>query len=270
MRTFRHSSPLFDKAGDPGIGSGGGDPEKPFTDAQNAAIGAAISGALKSEGKRLVASALTEALPKALEGLKIGETIAAEVAKLKPAEPPEPKPGDKKTPDPEVAALKATVQELTTKLATDAEERKKLEQAARDKDALAALKTALGPLVRPEALEIAARDLFHGQKRVTFDEQGNPLLTVRRAAFAGGSEEDVAMPLADGVQHWIKSTEGKFFAPAPGGGGADPKGGGAPRRVSSGSDGLPRYDKPAESDDERDRRAEERTAAYRQRFPNLT
>jgi hypothetical protein len=267
MRTFGTTIPLFDKAGDTGTGSGGGDPAKPFTDEQQAAIGAAISGALKSEGKRLVSAAVGEAVKAALGDLKIGEQIAAEVAKLKP-EPPEPKPGDKK-PDPEVAALKAKLEEVTASLNNEAEERQKAVLLARDEKAMATLKSALAPLVRPEALEIAASHLFVAQKRVTFDEQGNPLLTVRKAPYAGQAEEDLPLPLADGVQHWVKSSEGKFFAPAPTGGG-DTKGGGAPRRVQAGSDGMPRYDAEAASDDERDRRAEERVAAYKQRFPNLT
>jgi hypothetical protein len=254
---------LLEEAKDPPGGAPGGD-AKPFTDDQLKALGGIINGALKSEGKRLVASAVTEAVSQ----LKIGETIAAEVAKLKPADPPDAKPGEGK-PDPKVTALETKVQELTTKLQQDAEALKKAQEASRDKDALAALKTALGPLVRPEALEIAARDLFLAQKRVTFDDAGNPLLTVRRAAFAGGAEEDVALPLADGVQHWVKSPEGKFFAPAPGGGAGNEIKGGAPRRVNLGGDGQPKYDQPATTDAEKLRRASEREQAIRQRYPEL-
>jgi hypothetical protein len=258
---FRHALPLLEEKKDP---PSGGDPTKPFTDEQQQAIGAAISGALKSEGKRLVASAVTEALG----ALKLGETIAAEVAKLKPEAPPEQKPGEKKA-DPEVAALKAKLEEVTAKLTTEAAERQKAVEATKNEKALAALKTALGPLVRPEALEIAASHLFVAQKRITTDEQGNPLIKVRKAAYAGGAEEDVELPLADGIQHWMKSSEGKFFAPAPGGGGADPKGGGAARRVATGNDGMPTYDKPATTDAEKIRRVTEREQAIRERYPDL-
>jgi hypothetical protein len=260
MRTFRHSLPLFEEKKDPP--GGGSEPPPVFTEDQTKAMGAIVNAAVTSQLKRTLGPALTDAIG----GLKLSETIAAEVAKLKP-ETPEPKHSDK--PDPKVSALEATVQELKQKLAADAEERKKLVEASRDKDGLAALKSALAPLVRPEALEIAARDLFVAQKRVSFDEQGNPLITVRKAAFAGGTEEDVQMPLSDGVQHWIKTPEGKFFAPAPSGGAQDPRGNGAPRRVNTGLDGMPRYEGPATTDAEKIRRAGEREAALKQRFPEL-
>ncbi|HEU4544366.1 MAG TPA: hypothetical protein VFR23_24760 [Jiangellaceae bacterium] len=271
MFASRHSQ-LFDKAGDPGTGSGGGDPAKPFTEEQQAAIGAAISGALKSEGKRLVASAVGEALKGMnwAETLNLDEAIGGKLEKL--LADTEAESGDKSNapakPDPKVSALEAKVQELTAKLAADADERKKLVEESRAKDAKAALRSALTPLVRAEALDIAVRDLFDAQKRVTFDDQGNPLMKVRKAAYAGGSEEDVEMPLSDAAQHWIKTQEGKFFAPPPVGGG-DPKGGGAPRRVNTGSDGMPRYDQPATTDAEKIRRAEERATALQAKYPNL-
>lgn len=267
MRTFRHAFILLDKASDPGDGgSGGGGAAVALTDDQKKEIGALISAALKGEGSRMVVKAVGDAVKE----LKLGETIAAEVAKLKPAEPPEPKPGEKKQPDPEVAALKAKLDEVTDKLKTEAEARQKAVEEGKAKDAKAALRSALTPLVRPEALDLAVRDLFDAQKRVTLDENGNALIKVRRKDYAGADEE-VDMPLSDGVGHWIKTTEGKFFAPPPSGGGADPKGGAGPRRsVQLGSDGLPKYDTPATTDAEKVRRAEEREAAFRQKFPNLT
>lgn len=266
MRVFGIPFPLLDKAGAEG-GSGGGGAEggkaadeAPLTRAE---VGALISGALKGEGKRQIAAAVKDAL----DGLKLGETIASEVAKLKPAEPPEPKPGEGK-PDPKIAALETKLAEVTDKLKAEAEARQKAVEESRAKDARAALRSALTPLVRPEALDIAVRDLFDAQKRVTLDESGNPLIRVRRKDYAG-ADEDVDMPIADGVGHWINTQEGKFFAPAPGvQSGAGPKGGNAPRRVSL-VDGAPRYEKPADSDTERDRRIQDRMNAYQQRDPSL-
>jgi len=261
---FRHSFPLFEEPRDPPGGApGGGDP-KPFTDDQLKAIGGLISGAMKGEGKRQVTAAVTEAIG----ALKLGETIAAEVAKLKPADPPPDPKGPDKKPDPEVAALKAKLEEVTANLKTEAAERAKAVEAGKNEKAFAALKTALGPHVRPEALEIAASHLFVAQKRVSIDEAGNPLLTIRKAPFAGAAEEDVAMPLADGLQHWLKSTEGKFFVPAPGG--APPGGPPGPRRhTQTGPDGLPHYDTPATTDVERQRRAAEKAEALSIKYPHL-
>jgi hypothetical protein len=267
---------LFNKAdGDGGGGGGaGGDPgggdQKPFTEDQIRAIGGMISGAFKNEGKRLIQSTVTEAIG----GLKIGETIATEIAKLKETPGSDPSKGapggtDGK-PDPKVSALEATVQQLKTQLQTEAEDRKKAEESARNEKTYTTLLSELTPHVRPEALELAARDLFVGQKRVTFDEQGNALFTVRRATYTGGPEEDVAMPLKEGVSHWAKSNEGKFFAPAPTSGGdkKGPPGPGA-RRVEAGGDGLPRYDTPATTDAEKLRRAQERETILKEKYPHL-
>lgn len=258
MRTFGIPIPLFDKAADPADGGTGGGAAA-LTDDQKKEIGALVSAALKGEGKRMIASAIGDAVKE----LKLGETIAAEVAKLKPAEPePKPDKGEGK-PDPKISALESKLAEVTEKLKSEAAERQKAVQEGRDKDARAALRSALTPLVRPEALDIAVRDLFDGQKVVTLDEQGNPLIKVRRKDYAG-AEEVVDMPLSDGVGHWIKTNEGKFFAPPPNGGGTDPKGGRGPQRGPAplGRDGLPNYEQPATTDAEKLRRAEERQAAY--------
>lgn len=272
MFQINRSFPLFDKAGTE-VGSGGGgtdggkSAEVKLTDEMRAEIGALISGALKSEGKRQIAGAVKEAL----EGLKLGESIAAEVAKLKPAEPD---PKDDKSaakPDPKIAALEARLQEVTAKLTAESEERGKAVEAAKNEKAFIALKTALGPHVRPEVLELAARDLFVAQKRVTVDEQGNPLLTVRKAPYPGQSEEDIPLPLADGVKHWLGTTEGKFFVPAHGvGTGQQQQGGKGPFRAPAlGVDGMPHYDQPATTDAERIRRADEQAKVLAAKYPHL-
>lgn len=264
MRTFRHAFILLDKAADPGDGgSGGGGAAAQLTDDQKKEIGGLISAALKGEGSRMV----TKAVGDAVKELKIGETIAAEFAKLKPADPPDPKGGEGK-PDPKITALESTVAELKNQLKVEAAERQKAVDEGKAKDAKAALRSALTPHVRPEALDLAVRDLFDAQKRVTLDENGNALIKVKRKDYAGADEE-VDMPLADGVGHWLKTSEGKFFAPPPGGGGNDPKGGQGPRRTTQlGSDGLPKYDTPATTDAERVRRAQEREEAFRAKYPD--
>jgi hypothetical protein len=114
-------------------------------------------------------------------------------------------------------------------------------------------------------LEIAAEHLFLAKKRVTFDENGRPLLTVKKSQF-GGAEEDVQMTLDEGAAHWAKS-EGKLFAPPPQVQGARP--GTAPRQLNTGRDGLPVYEGPATTDDEKVRRANERAEALGRKYPNL-
>jgi hypothetical protein len=186
----------------------------------------------------------------------------------KPAsdDPPDPKA----KPDPKISSLEGQLAEMKETLRKQSEATQAAENRARDERGFNQLKTALAEHVRPEALEIAARDLFLAQKRVSFDEQGSPLLTVKRAPFAGQAEEDVALPLGDGVAHWLKTSEAKLFLPAPGGG--DPKlmqrGPRAGHRA--GPDGMPVYEQPATTDAERVRRAQERSEILKQKYPDIT
>lgn len=251
---------------DPTGGGGGGDPAPAFSEDQIKAIGQVVNQAITSHKSRKPEKSLADEL----KGVDWKTTLApifetwATENKLT-GQPP----GDQPTkPDPKLAALEAKLQALEIKGREDAEKIARAQAEARDKDAFAALRGALGPHVRQDALEIAASHLFTAQKRVTFDENGNPLFTARRASYAGGSEEDVPMPLADGVQHWLKSNEAKFFLPSPSG--AAPAGG-APsqRRAGLGADGMPVYDKPATTDAEKARRAAEQAQALAAKYPHL-
>ncbi|HEY3497128.1 MAG TPA: hypothetical protein VGK73_20660 [Polyangiaceae bacterium] len=276
----RHQK-LFDKAGDGGAGGGGNDPPKAFTDEQQQAIGQIVNSAVTSQLKRSLGPGIAEALKGVnwAETLKLDDVVKERLDELLPPDEADPdagsgggKAGGGKAatrPDPQVAALTAQVSELKTALEQQATKAKAAEESARDEKAQAALRSALAPHVRADALDIAASHLFVAQKRIAFDENGTPLFTVKRAAFAGGPEEDVQMPLADGVQHWIKSSEGKFFAPAPGGQPGGAPNGGVPRRMNLGSDGLPQYDKPATTDAEKVRRAQEQAQALAAKYPHL-
>ena len=251
---------------------GGGDPAPPFTAEQTAALGTIINQAITSHAKR--EKPLAEQL-KAIDWKSLLTPVVTELVPQPPESGTPPAPSNQPTkPDPKVAALEAKVTELTTALTRQQEEAKAQADKARNVKAFADLKSALTNLVRPEALDIAASHLFHAQQRVTFDDQGNPLLTVKRAPYAGAAEEEVAMPLADGVQHWAKSTEAKFFAPAPGNNvSTNPaRPGQAPQQRGAAKfdgNGLPTYDQPAGSDAERQRRAAERAEFLSQKYPHL-
>jgi hypothetical protein len=262
--------PLFDKASDDSSGSGGGDPPKVLTEED---VGRIVNAAVTSQLKRAIGPAIAEGMKSVDWAATVKPLFESFVADLPEDDHSDGAPdnGAPSKPDPKIAALEAKISDLTTKLTEDAAKLEKAQREARDKDAMAALKSALASHVKPEALDMAAQLLFTAQKRVTVDEQGNPLFMVRKAVYAGGAEEEVPMPLADGVQHWIKSNDGKFFAPPPSGGsgGTDPARGGAPRRVSTGGDGMPKYDTPATNDTERQRRILERTQAIQARHPDL-
>lgn len=183
-----------------------------------------------------------------------------------------PKPDDKppeNKPDPKILALEQKLAD--TLKAVDAAEKARVaaEEKSRNESAKSALRSALAAHVRPEALDTVTKILFDADKRVTFGEDGSPLLKVRKAPVAGMPEEDMELPLTDGVSSWLKSDDAKLFLPAPGGTG-DPKRGTPPARSSAlGKDGMPQYDAPATTDDERVRRADERAAALAAKYPNF-
>lgn len=246
-------------------GGGGNEPTKPgLSDEQKTEIGQIVNAAVTSQ--------LGRAIPKALEGLKLNELIGKAIKEAMPAQPPpsgDPPKNEPPKQDPKVALLEENLKALTKKLEEADEARKAAEKKSRDDGARLALRGALEKTVRPEALEMATRLLFDADKRITFDDSGNPLFTIRRAPYAGAAEEDVAVPLADGAQHWLKSDEAKLFLPPPSASAPGSRGPSKQAPANRQTGDLPRYDSPAATEAERLRRAQEAEAAFRARF-NIT
>jgi hypothetical protein len=245
-----------------------------FSEAQVAAltelIGKTVNSAVTSHLKRQPQINVAEELKKALTK----DAIAPIFSQLLEETPKDPALGQTPPPakqDPKMAALEAQVSDMKAALQKQVEEANAARESAKAEKARSALMAALSPHVREGAAEMATQLLFDAQKRVTLDEQGNPLLTIRRAPYSGAQEEDVQMPLGDGLQHWLKTDQGKFFVPAPS---AQPGRGGppAPRPGSAarGVNGTPTYDKPATTDAEKIRRAQEQAQAFAEKFPHLT
>lgn len=194
-------------------------------------------------------------------------------AAFKPVTPlPEPD-GKGKKEDPELSAYKTKLDEALKRLDETEKARAKAELARRDESAYSRVKSLLNG-VRPELQETAAKILFHVDKRVSFDEQGNPLFKIKRAPAAGMAEEDTELPLEDGIAHWLKSKEAAHFVPAPQptqtssarGRNPSPSSGSSSAR---GADGRPTWDKPANSDEEKVRRANETEQWLVKRQQNL-
>lgn len=208
---------------------------------------------------------LKKALPKAFEDLKLNELVQKAVKDAVPPPAPAPEPTSDPKPDPRLAALEQKYADLDKQYQAEKKARTEAEQKAREDKAFQDLRSALTPHVRPEGLDAAAKLLFYADKRVTFDDDGRPVMTVRKAPYQGGDEEDVQMPLADGVALWVKK-DGALFAPPPEPTG-DKRGPGGPRRhLATGNDGMPRYDAPANTDEEKARRVLEREQALKVRL----
>jgi len=222
-------------------------------------VAAMVTGAITAHSKKL-----QKELTASIEGLKLDEKIANALKAAVPAEAPdgEHKP---RTVDPRLVALEDKAKQLEASLAKSEQARSEAVQRSRDESARSALKAALSAGVAPGATDMAAKLLFDAEKRIGFDEDGTPFFRTRRSPGHGMPEEDMQMPLADGVKHWLQSDDAKIFVPAP----APAPGanrGQAPRQLTRGSDGMPRYEQPATTDNEKAHRAIERESALKARF----
>ncbi len=203
-----------------------------------------ITGATRSQiekATKKLAGDLTKSSSDAmLEALKAYEEKRSESAP--------PAAGGEKKADPELAAMKRQLEEQGKILEIERKARVEAETSRRQESARTQVLSQIDGVVRPELKEFLQDYLYH---RVEFDESGTPLIKV------GGDE---ALPLKDGIASFLKSKEAGAFIPVqpPGG---KPGAGGKPPPNGQRPGGLPSYDKPAATDEEKIRRAMEREAA---------
>lgn len=219
-----------------GEGSGGGgEAAKALTEEDvGRIVNSAVTAHLKRELPKAIGGALTPALEAALK------PIQEHLAKVPQGEQPE---AGKQSP--ELAALKRQLEEQTKIIEVERSARLDAEKRQRLDHAKSAVLGHIDASVKPELKEFLSDYLFN---RVEFDESGSPLIRV------GGSDD--ALPLKDGIASFLKTKEASAFLPAPTAKPGVAKAPGA-RQIS----GLPTYDKPAASDEERARRAYEREQA---------
>lgn len=208
-----------------------------------------------------VTAQLKRAMSKQAEEFK---TLLADSLKaFKPAPPPEDEDTKKqqKQADPALAAMRAQVEAMQASLAEANTKRERAEAKQREDKAFGELKDALKNKARPDMVDLLAKNFFYADKRVEFDDEGNPLFRVKRST-PGLADEDVLMPLQEGVNQFLGSKEAAPFLPAPvPGGTTQQRGSRMPVQTTHGSlgpNGMPKYDKPATTDAEKIRRALEK------------
>ena len=183
-----------------------------------------------------------------------------------PSSKEDPKPSEKMSP--EMAAMQTRLDDMRKQLDLQQSRAESAEKKAREDRAFNDLRSALSPHVRPDMLDLAARDLFISQRRVEFDADGTPLFKTKRSIGPGLGDEEVQLPLSDGVAQFLKSKEAAPFLPAPGGQSNPNSRGGTrmptDRPTGLHPNGLPKYDKPASTPEEKVRRAYEREQAIAQ------
>lgn len=171
----------------------------------NSSINAAVSSQLKRAMK-----AVEENFSKSME--------AQLAAALKNFTPPPTDSKAKPEKDPALAALQQQLDEATKK-AQAAEQRQNLaEQKQKEDKAKSDLVSNLTKAgVRPEMVEIAATYIW-AKGLIDFDESGTALFKGKRNLGYGLPEEDMHLPMADGVESYLKK-DGAVYMPAPGAGG---------------------------------------------------
>lgn len=193
---------------EPGSQNPGTPNDAPKTEANQAELGNAINAAVTSHMKRLT----EKTLPTMLEGAM--KPLLDQIAALKAAPAPTAATDDKTKVSPEVAALTQQLADMKTKLTQEGEQRAAAEKKSRDDRAFSDLKSQLASQVRPEMLNVIASHLFHIEKSVEVDDTGNAIFKGKQTNY--GITEDVAYPMKDGVEQWLKSDAAKPYLPAPG------------------------------------------------------
>ena len=233
---------------DPAAGGGGGGGEA-LTEAQTKAIGAIVNSAVTTHLSRIDFGAkVTESLGKVEWAKVLTEPLKTLIPQTDSGsggggddDPSKGKGGGKgKGGDP---ALEQQLQKLATDLENERKARTLAEQATKDAEtkrqldrANAEVRNALQPKLRDDLLSVA---VGHFGKSLKLDDKGNALLSVKKAPYKGAPEEDMDVPLAEGLPILLASVDMKPFLPPPGGG-ADPRRGGTPS--AGGGRGAPALD----------------------------
>lgn len=177
--------------------------------AQTPDVAAIVNAAVTSHLKRFTEKQLPSLFESALKPLH--EKLQA---------PQAPAKEDSKK-SPEYAALEQKLAELQRQNAEAASRVAAAEKKQREDRAFGELKSTLQGKVNPDFLDVVSSHLFQVQRVVDFEEDGTPVFAMKRKTAYG--DEDLRLPIRDGVEQWLKSDAAKPFIPAPGTSSATPK-----------------------------------------------
>lgn len=167
-------------------------------------IGAMVNAAVKNHLSRFAKNELPAMFGEALK------PFTEQFAKF---QAPKEEPVKEGKASPEIAALMRANEEIRKAYDSEKAERLATEKRAREERAFGDFKGQLAKGVRPDMLDIVARDIFHNQKLVNVNEDGS--VTFKGTQSAYGMTSEVEFPLGAGVDSWLKSEAAKPFLPAP-------------------------------------------------------
>lgn len=201
---------LMDVAGEEGAGGAGtgqptdgaqGQPAPLTSEDVSKMVNAAIATHLKRDLGKLIADAVTP--------------ISQAVKDLQTRTEQQPKIDDAPKMSPEFLALQRQLEEMKTANKAAEERAAATERKAKEERAFGELRSQLGRHVKPEHVDLLAKALYYGDKRVEFDDEGRALFRAQVPQYAGGPLQDQLLPLADGVEAFAKSKEAEIYRPAP-------------------------------------------------------
>jgi hypothetical protein len=210
------------KEGDPGK-TGGDPPKEVFSKEQITAIATVVNSAVSAHMGR------QPKFEDSLKSVKWGELLAPVLKELVPTPDPKPGSGGKEPTELEKQILKLNNDfENERKLRIEAENKRNAAEEARRADAgKTKLRSLLTGKVVDGALDHAVNHLTLVQNRLSFDENGNPVIKVKRAQMPGFPPEEVEVSLEDGIKDILEEADLKIFLPVPkSNGGANPGPGG--------------------------------------------
>ncbi len=156
-------------------------------------------------------------LPTVLEGFM--KPYLEKLEKLSVA-PQQSDPKESKK-SPEFAALEQKLAEVEKRAAEADSRRASAEKKQREDRAFSELKGALSGKVLPEFLDMVSSHLFQVQRVVDTNDEGESVFNFTKKSQYG--DEELRLPIKDGVEQWLRSESAKPFVPAPGTSGASQK-----------------------------------------------
>lgn len=149
----------------------------------------------------------------------------------------------KKTP--EYAALEQKLHEIEKRATANADRASAAEKKQREDRAFSELRQGLTGKILPDFQDMVASHLFQVQKALDFEEDGTPVFTMRQKTAYG--DEDLRLPIKDGIDAWLKSDAAKPFIAPPGSSSASPK----PRSTGPTFTNTQQFDPKTASDEEK-------------------
>ena len=230
-------------------------PAEPLTEERvlgliKSVVGNTVNAAMTNHLKRAKPQEEQTALIQKL----IDETVGKALGPKQPEAQPQNQDGTPK-PDPELVKMREQFEKLERKYAESEARAKAVEDKARRESTHSAVKDALSAKGISGTKALAVIAYLEQSGALRHDEDGVPRLAVKRSRTKNAAPEEIEWDIAQGIDDWSKGPDAAEFLPPPVTAAQGRPGYSAP--AAGARRGPVVYDKPALSEQEALRRAEE-------------